>query len=841
MTCTSFRLAGGSFAALALTTFATSQCATLARPGEGYPGVGGTVHCSLLWDPDGAGPRGPQLVIGGSFVAVGNQSCAFLATFDHVAGTWSALGGGVSGNFPEVNALAVMPNGDLVAAGRFSSAGGTAVNNIARWNGTAWSPLGPGLTRSFSVPAVLALTVAGNGDLVAGGRFDRAGTLLVPDVARWNGATWLSMAGGIGTTVQALTTLPSGDVVAGGPNSSFTSIGRWTGSAWVTLGAPVLGSARVLSIAANGDLLAGGNLGFAAGTGPASFVVGRWNGTSWSTIPTAFVEPDALVGLANGDVLVGGSFHRITTTVQTPGIARWNGASWSAMAAGLGINVGGTSNITTVRCITQLPDGTVFAGGNFANSGNVAMSGAARWVGTAWQPMTDQRAPNGVIADLLPDSAGGFYAANSGGLTAAGVTSSQAARWNGTAWEAMPGMSIAPTPLSKCLLQAEGIGLLVGGGYPGISFQALLQRWTGSTWVPFGNALTDVLALAQLPTGEVVAGFGNQNLGNVATSTGGAWTPLGGGTDGPVASLLRLRNGDLIAGGGFTQAGGVPAVGVARWNGISWSALGSGLPGGAGRIDELPNGNLVAITYDAANFVWYVTQWNGATWTNLGSGMNATIQDVLALPDGDVLAGGMFSMAGGVPAKGLARWRGGAWQAVHDVVGNVYSLAMGSNGEIGVGGYFWAPAVGSANFLRLASGCPATVTSTATPCVGPAGPLVSSAESLPWLGSSLRILTTGYASGSIAAVLIGSQPANQPLSNLHSAGLPGCSVLTAPDGVLLTQPVAGVLELALPIPNTPALVGVTLWNQQLQAGLDSAGALVSLSSSNLLEILVGDW
>ena len=36
----------------------------------------------------------------------------------------------------------------------------------------------------------------------------------------------------------------------------------------------------------------------------------------------------------------------------------------------------------------------------------------------------------------------------------------------------------------------------------------------------------------------------------------------------------------LYAGGQFTTVGGVPAIGVARWDGISWSPLGSGPPGG---------------------------------------------------------------------------------------------------------------------------------------------------------------------------------------------------------------------------------------------------------------------
>ena len=37
---------------------------------------------------------------------------------------------------------------------------------------------------------------------------------------------------------------------------------------------------------------------------------------------------------------------------------------------------------------------------------------------------------------------------------------------------------------------------------------------------------------------------------------------------------LSVYGPDLIAGGEFTQAGGIPASYIARWNGSSWSRLG---------------------------------------------------------------------------------------------------------------------------------------------------------------------------------------------------------------------------------------------------------------------------
>jgi hypothetical protein len=80
----------------------------------------------------------------------------------------------------DVRALAVLPNGDLVAGGLFTTAGGQPANRIARWNGSAWSPLGSGMNN-----AVNALAMLPNGDLVAGGDFLTAGGVVAPYLARW--------------------------------------------------------------------------------------------------------------------------------------------------------------------------------------------------------------------------------------------------------------------------------------------------------------------------------------------------------------------------------------------------------------------------------------------------------------------------------------------------------------------------------------------------------------------------------------------------------------------------------------------------------------------------------
>src|SRR5262249_2682141 len=51
---------------------AGSPCDRVWQPGQGVPGVFGTVWTTLPWDPDGPGPRTPVLVVGGVFRLAGD-------------------------------------------------------------------------------------------------------------------------------------------------------------------------------------------------------------------------------------------------------------------------------------------------------------------------------------------------------------------------------------------------------------------------------------------------------------------------------------------------------------------------------------------------------------------------------------------------------------------------------------------------------------------------------------------------------------------------------------------------------------------------------------------------
>jgi hypothetical protein len=111
------------------------------------------------------------------------------------SGAWS--GGGFGG---QVIALAASGS-NLYAGGFFTNAGGVSATNIAKWDGSEWSALGPGLGSGLgtgfpSDDQVYALAVSGT-NLYAGGIFAQSGEIVVNSIARWDGNAWAPMGAGV--------------------------------------------------------------------------------------------------------------------------------------------------------------------------------------------------------------------------------------------------------------------------------------------------------------------------------------------------------------------------------------------------------------------------------------------------------------------------------------------------------------------------------------------------------------------------------------------------------------------------------------------------------------------
>ncbi|MBC7447161.1 MAG: cadherin domain-containing protein [Hymenobacteraceae bacterium] len=106
-------------------------------------------------------------------------------------------------------ALAVLPNGDVVAGGLFMDAGGNPnANRVARWDGTAWQALGTSTNGS-----VRALGVA-NGKIYAGGTFTATGDVSKP-LSRFGIYTFDVAPTALGLSPQSVTENTAGGTAIG--------------------------------------------------------------------------------------------------------------------------------------------------------------------------------------------------------------------------------------------------------------------------------------------------------------------------------------------------------------------------------------------------------------------------------------------------------------------------------------------------------------------------------------------------------------------------------------------------------------------------------------------------
>ena len=210
----------------------------------------------------------------------------------------------------------------------------------------------------------------------------------------------------------------------------------------------------------------------------------------------------------------------------------------------------------------------------------------------------------------------------------------------------------------------------------------------------------------------------------------------GQGLDGPVRALLDT-GGTLIAGGEFTNAGGISANHVAEWNGSSWEPFGSGTDGTVTSLLSFGDGLVAAGEFSLAGGVGAsnVAFWDGAAWSALGGGVNGVVE-ALASFQGLLIAGGRFTEAGGVSAPYLAAWDGAEWFDLGAGL-NGWVFALSTYGDaLAVGGWFTSSNGGG---IRITSWDGSTWSAPFGPVNGPIWGLTR------WpLGSPDALVSTGF-------------------------------------------------------------------------------------------------
>ena len=205
--------------------------------------------------------------------------------------------------------------------------------------------------------------------------------------------------------------------------------------------------------------------------------------------------------------------------------------------------------------------------------------------------------------------------------------------------------------------------------------------------------------------GKLIIGGSFTLLGNnnIAAWDGTNWTSLGTGINGSV-NALAVHNGLLYAGGTFSS----PGNNIAVWNGTAWAALGTGMntvPNG-GVFSLLSNGSeLIAgglFTTAGGSAASNIARWNGTSWSNLNTGTNGLVSG-LGLYNNQLVAGGVFTTAGGnSTVNNIARWNGFNWLSLGGGInlfaankGQGVSAILQLGSELIVGGRFMEASNGS--------------------------------------------------------------------------------------------------------------------------------------------------
>jgi len=241
--------------------------------------------------------------------------------------------------------------------------------------------------------------------------------------------------------------------------------------------------------------------------------------------------------------------------------------------------------------------------------------------------------------------------------------------------------------------------LIVGGNFPHINGDTLrhVADWDGATWRPLGSGPNGSVFSLAVYNGDLIAGGAFDAAGGVPASCiarwdGASWHPLAGGLN-SVPWAMTVYKGVLIAGGSFDKADGVLAPGIAAWNGSSWSSVGGGVGGGAfgnpfGTVYALSvhDDSLIAgggFTTAGGVPAYHVAKWDGAQWDSLGSGVGQYSYEYVksfAEYEDTLVVGGTF------PGN-VRRWNGSAWAPMDSLTGHVGAMTM-YDGWLIAGGFF---------------------------------------------------------------------------------------------------------------------------------------------------------
>lgn len=264
-----------------------------------------------------------KIYVSGNFTTAGKIAANQIACYDKATNTWSALPGNPGGSL-------IAHNGELYAYYWVDEPAPPYHFNVAKLTGTTWTTIGTLEGTSMGTPASIG------GSLYIVGNFSSVNGTPINHIAKWNGTAWSDAGAGITLNadlmVQSICQVGS-QLYASTFNNELVGVDwiqtshilQWNGSAWVTHTSNINPSVQTM-IAMGNDLVIGGYFDSINGV-PCDNHVARWNGTTWSALGTGVIGSVNVLKYTHGLLYAG-------TQVDNEFLREWNGSTWEEVGGG---------------------------------------------------------------------------------------------------------------------------------------------------------------------------------------------------------------------------------------------------------------------------------------------------------------------------------------------------------------------------------------------------------------------------------------------------------------------------------------------------------------------------
>lgn len=267
---------------------------------------------------------------GGDFNFIGDQLSPLIAKLS-LSGRWENASqldwtGPGQGHVSHLQAY----NGHLYATGTFNSADGLAVEGMAKYDGSNWTPVIAGLNAYNGL-----MTVWDNKLIISGTYNGSLGPILA-----WDGSAITEVGNFVQSGVFTDLTVYQGDLIASQVASGTSRLYAYDGNNWQAFGGSAAGVFSTLEAAGN-RLYVGGD--FSGACNGVDFVVAEniylWDGLGCEALGAGITNSGSFVGvndieLYGNGIIVTGRFNQ-AGNVAANSLARWDGSGWHAFDQGL--------------------------------------------------------------------------------------------------------------------------------------------------------------------------------------------------------------------------------------------------------------------------------------------------------------------------------------------------------------------------------------------------------------------------------------------------------------------------------------------------------------------------